>query len=183
MGSCVPPPCRASYRREEVGLLPPERGSQTPDSNDPSGGRLWADSLSWCLNLVLSWRLRKERAAPPNDSAPRSTPARAWENWPMVSAEGPLPGCLRWDPFGPCHLAALTAAGEARGQEPQKVFWKKIASEVLVLLCFFPSVLQSTFLCFSAQNCPLFFLSTLRQEIQVQRFNTHTHPHTCPLVL
>lgn len=44
---------------------------------------------------------------------------------PMVSAEGLSPGYLTWDSFGPHHLSALTAATEAKGQEPQKVFWKK----------------------------------------------------------
>lgn len=124
--------------------------------------------------LAGSWERR--RAAPPNDSVPGSVPARAWVNWLMVSAEGLLPGCLRRDPFGPCHLSALAAAGEVRGQEPQKVFWKKIVSAMLVSL-FFPSVLHSTFPDFSPQNCPLFFHTV--HYISSSRFKdlTHTHIH------
>lgn len=44
---------------------------------------------------------------------------------PMVSAEGLSPGYLTWDSFGHHHLSALTTATEAKGQEPQTVFWKK----------------------------------------------------------
>lgn len=52
---------------------------------------------------------------------------------PAVPAGGLLPGGLRRDPFGPPRLSALTALREARGQELQRVFWKKIMSEMLVL--------------------------------------------------
>lgn len=78
---------------------------------------------------------------------------------PLVSA-GLLPGCLTWDPFGPHHLSALTAVREAGGQEPQKVFWKKIASETLVMFSFLCTSLHVSVFLSPASHSPLFFLST-----------------------
>lgn len=75
---------------------------------------------------------------------------------PMVSAGGLLPGYLTWDSFGPHHLSALTAATEAKGQEPQKVFRKKIASEMLIFL-FLLSVLHVSVFLGLVSHSPFFF--------------------------
>lgn len=80
----------------------------------------------------------------------------------MVSS-GLLPGCLTWDPFGPHHLSALTTVREAGGQEPQKVFWQKIASEMLAMPSFLCISLHISVFLSPASHSPLFFLRTLHQ--------------------